>query len=245
MYAHCFKGDLAGFHDALVAVLPTAPLVLDGKQLREPAIVDDLLDRFANANACHERRATASQWSKYVFSRLGIAVTVVQMTTGRALDVDLDRLRIAWSADGLPISLAGHAPRTGVDGANFDSLLDGAFAPLIETLNACCGLAPRIFASNATMYFAWALAQLRAQGDAPAARIAAAEALMRQRRRGDRRNPLYAPFKDLAPGARDGDGEPVTRCRRLCCVRDLDAQWGLCANCPRAIVYADPLTATG
>ena len=237
MYAEHFQGLLTGFADALVARLPAAPIVLDGNQLREPDHLDALLDRYAESAGCRERRATATQWSKYFFSRLGIAVTVVQLATDRALDVDLERLRIAFDADGLPQHFSGVRPRP-APGDDFDGLLDGAFAPVIATLHERSGLAPRIFASNASIYFEWALGQLRAQGRVPAPRLARAEKLMEVRRRNGHRNILHAPYKRVPPGARDGEGEPVSHCRRLCCVRDLDAQWGLCANCPRAITLA-------
>lgn len=236
MYAEHFQGLLTGFADALVARPPAASIVLDGDRLREPAHIDALMARYAESAGCHERRATASQWSKYFFSRLGIAVVVVQLATDRALDVDLGRLRIAFDADGLPQHFSGMAPR-GAPGDDFDSLLDGAFAPVIDTLHERSGLAPRIFASNASIYFEWALGQLRAQGRVPAPRLARAEALMEAPQRGGRRNILHAPYKRVSPGARDGEGEPVSHCRRLCCVRDLDVQWGLCANCPRAITF--------
>jgi len=250
MFAPMFHGNLASFGDTIVDHLPPAVSTISGAELLGNEDLDALLGRFAADRGCSEIRATASQWSKYFFAYLIIPVTVVQLHRGRAFDLALSDMRIALHDDATPRAFhLGSATTTGTDdtvddGADFSSLMDTALTPVIDTLADRCRLSPRVFWSNAAMYYDWVLGQLAAQDDVPHSRLAAARSWLAQPRRADgRRNPFHAPFRDCPPGACDGDGAPTTQCRRLCCMRDLDPLWGLCANCPRAITVTPALTA--
>ncbi|HET7313450.1 siderophore-iron reductase FhuF, partial [Salinisphaera sp.] len=214
-----------------------AALVVAGPELCDPVVLDGLLDRFAAGQACGDKRAAASQWSKYFFSRLIIAATVVQLAEDRALDLAIERLRLGFDAHGFTQTIAPDtpAPLTTAPGHDFSRLVERTLAPVVRALAGRCRLAPRVFWSNAAVYYDYALGELAAQRRIAPGRIhAAGKMLTAPRLAGGARNPFYRPYRTLAPGAIDGNGQPATRCRRLCCMRDLDPRWSLCPDCPRA-----------
>lgn len=211
-------------------------------QLAEPEGMAGVLERFAVIHSCVDARATASQWSKYFFSRLGIGALIAQVGNDQALDLRLDRLRMTTQADGTPdVFWLGALDKSRASGPGHDlsSLIDDAFAPVIDTLSRHCRLSRRVFWSNAGVYIAWALGELESQQRIPDARLVGVRALLSRRNRPDGGfNPFHRVYKHCPPGTLDGDDAPADHCRRLCCMRDLDPQWALCANCPRAMHYA-------
>jgi len=218
-------------------------------QLAEPEGMADVLKRFVVAHNYVDRRAAASQWSKYFFSRLGIGALIAQLGNDQTLDLRLARLQMTTHADGTPdIFILGAESDSRASGTGHDlsSLVDDAFTPVINALSQHCRLSTRVFWSNAGVYIAWALGELESQQRIPAERLAAVRALLSGRDRPDGGfNPFHRIYKDCPPGTLDGDDAPADHCRRLCCMRDLDPQWGLCANCPRAMRYAVPAHANG
>jgi len=248
--ADYFQGYLASFVDALRPAAESLPAdAVDCACLSEPAGVARLLDQFAVAHNYRDRRATASLWSKYFFSRLGIGTLVAQLADDCALELRLDRLQMVTHEDGTPdffVLGEQHGAQTSVPGHDLSSLVDDAFTPVIAALSRHCRLSTRVFWSNAGVYIAWALGELESQQRVPADRLAAIRALLSARTRPDGGfNPFDRIYKDCPPGTLDGDSEPADHCRRLCCMRDLDPQWGLCANCPRAMQPGTPDHATG
>ncbi|WP_423822827.1 siderophore-iron reductase FhuF [Salinisphaera sp. SPP-AMP-43] len=245
MYARYFHDRLDFFADALVDRPPAdAGPTVAGANLVDGGALDTLLSAYAQAHGINDRRAAATDWSKFFFARLIIPTVVIQTGAGRPLDLDPAHWQLHYREDGTaayfvfdrePL-IARAAP------GDMASLIDTVMSPLMAALAADCGLSPRVFASNAAMYYAWALDQLDEQNRAPAAARQQARALLEAPKRpnDDGDNPFHAPFKSLAAGARDGNGEPTAECRRLCCVRDLDPTLALCANCPRVITYAAP-----
>lgn len=253
MYARFFHDRLEFAADALCREAPaeTGPVVA-GPALMSGAALDPLLGQYAAARGLVDRRAAATDWSKFFFARLIIPVTVIQCASGRRLDLDPAHWRVQCRDDGTIAHFIFDRDPLGLPApGDVSSLVDAVMTPLTAALVADCRLAPRVFASNAAMYYAWALDQLAQQGRIAAADLAPAQALLAQANRPDGgHNPFHVPFKPLAAGAHDGNGEPTTECRRLCCVRDLDPSLGLCANCPRAISYPahpgpDPRDDTG
>ncbi|MFC3103256.1 siderophore-iron reductase FhuF [Salinisphaera aquimarina] len=248
MFAGHFHDNLAGFAEVFQTSDDRRD-ALDGARLADPIHLTPLLARFGRHHGCSEPRATASQWSKYFFSRLGITTLVVQMATDRALDLRLDNLRMTCHEDGTPacfLLASGAQGQASSSGSDFSHLIDHALTPIVAALSLYCRLSARVFWSNAGVYFAWALDELETQQRIPASRLASARALLTRRQRQDGGfNPFYRVYKDCSPGTLDGNDDVVDHCRRLCCMRDLDAQWGLCANCPRAMHTATPDRATG
>jgi len=238
--ASFFQGYLSSFEDALRPTDAAGPIDSTScGALAYSAGLRPILDRYAAAHDYQDVRATASQWSKYFFSRLGVATLVTQLATDRALDLCLARMRWVSHDDGRPdfFILGDPRPAAPIDpGSDFSSLIDDAFTPVVAALSRYCRLSARVFWSNAGVYFAWALGELESQQRVPTDRLRAVRALMSVPTRPDGGfNPFHRIYKDCAPGTLDGNHEPADHCRRLCCMRDLDPQWGLCANCPRAM----------
>lgn len=237
MYAHCFPEHLAFFADAFTRD-PSGPacLIVPGQALVSGQSLDRVIHLFANSHEIRDRRAAATDWSKYFFARLIVPTVVIQHTMARRIDFAPGNWQVHCRDDGTASRFVfGHGPaaKTGPPDA-LSSLIDHVLSPLIAALVTHVRLSPRVFASNAAMYFAWALEQL-----APlTSRQHKLHALLASPRRSDGGyNPFYSPFKSLPGNALDGDGKPTRRCRKLCCVRDLDPALALCANCPRAITY--------
>lgn len=240
LFSPYLRGRLSGFADALTLDAPACNgPVIAGERLLEPATLAGLLDRHTAAEGYQNRRALASQWSKFFFSHLIIPTLAVQLGAGQPLDLAPHRWRASFLGDGLPEAFVFEAsPFVRGDPADFSSLIDEALGPLVNLLRADCRLSTRVFWSNAAVYFFWTLGQLEGQAQVPPERLAAAWALLDEPRRADGRfNPFYRAFKHLPDGALDGNNDPAAHCRRLCCLRDMDPKWDLCANCPRAIHF--------
>jgi ferric iron reductase protein FhuF len=241
MYAHYFPAHLKSFADAISCeVAIDTGLIVDGPELVSGDALHTILCLFADSHGINDRRAAATDWSKFFFARLIIPVVVIQSSTARQLDLNPNFWRIHCREDGT-ISRFVFSRDPLIDNpaaGDMASLVDDVMNPLISALISECSLSPRVFASNAAMYYAWALDQLDQQNREPVPWCRPARALLDSPRRPDGGcNPFYAPFKSLPANALDGNGEPTRACRRLCCVRDLDPSLGLCADCPRAITY--------
>ena len=239
MFARHFHDHLEGFGDALVASAPRAARVTPGTVLNDADAFADLLARFKVDRGCRDERAAASQWSKWFFSRLIISATVVQLATDQRLVCGWEDLAIGWHADGTPRCFIVHEDRfVAGNGADLAGGIDTLMRPLVDALTGYGRLSPRVFWSNASMYYDWVVGELARQSRITAERVAAAGVLLNRATRPDGGfNPFARAHRDCKPGALDGNDEPITRCRRLCCMRDLDAQWGLCANCPRVVHF--------
>lgn len=248
MFAHYFHDNLAGFGATFTQKRPDhdGPAIA-GSRLAEPQTLARLVDRYATAHGYQNRRASASQWSKFFFSHLIIPTLVSQLGTNQTHDMRSDHWQCLFSADGVPVAFRFHeSPSIPGDAADFSSLVDDAMGPIVSALYADCRLSPRVFWSNAAMYFIWALGELETQQRLPAERLARARALLDSPQRADGGlNPFYHAHKTLPPGTLDGNHQPASHCRRLCCLRDLDPMWGLCPDCPRAMYYPDPQAHAG
>lgn len=244
MFAPWFHGHLEGFADALAATAPANAHTTSGRALAEADTLAERVACFCAEHGCHDVRAGASQWSKWFSSRLIIATTVVQLSTDRHLCCRWADIDLAWQADATPRCFALSPDCFIVGrGTDFAGLVDGLLCPLVTALAAYSGLSARVFWSNAAMYYAWVVSELGQQNRVPAERVAAAGALLDTRLRPDGGfNPFYRALRACRPGTRDGNGELIRQYRRICCVQDLDPRWGLCANCPRAVV-APPVAA--
>lgn len=244
MFAECFHDNLAFAATLIRLATNNDDATLPADTLADTAALAPMLAAHGRDTDTHEPRALASQWSKFCFARLIIPSVVIQCSHDRAIDFATTPWRLTENADGTPGAFVFArdplgAPGTGHD---FSAMIDTVMQPVTATLCSGWGLSPRVYASNAAMYYAWAIDQLAAQARGVPNALAAARALTATRTRPDGgANPFHAPFKTLAPGATDGLGEPTRECRRLCCVRDLDPAWDLCSNCPRAVSW--PATA--
>lgn len=243
MYAHCFPDHLAFFADAFSREAPAeSHFMVSGREFVSGHPLAAILRLFADARGIGDHRAAVTDWSKFFFARLIVPTVMIQAATARPLDLASSHWCIHFRNDGTISRFVFDRDPLMAEGASIGmaSLIDDVVAPLITVLVAECRLSPRVFASNAAMYFAWAVDQLDpgCGGSHTGQNQAARTLLGSPRRPGDGGyNPFYAPFKSLPPGALDGRGNPIQRCRKLCCVRDLDPSLDLCVNCPRAVTY--------
>ena len=242
MYARFFPRRFEFAANALCRdAVPAGGPVIAGRALVCGDALDTVLPRFAAARALTDRRAAASEWSKFFFARLIIPVVVVQCATGRRLDLDPARWRVSCREDGtIAHFIFDHDPLGAPAPGDMSALIDAVMTPLASALAADCRLSPRVFSANGAVYYAWVLDQLTEQHRTEPGGLAPARTLLDSPARPDGGpNPFHAAFKPLAAGAHDGEGAPTRECRRLCCVRDLDPSLPLCANCPRAITYPE------
>ncbi|SEM06603.1 siderophore-iron reductase FhuF [Halomonas daqiaonensis] len=212
-----------------------APDGVPAQALIDPAYLDTLLERFGAQYGHGDRRAVASLWSKWHFSALAAHGLAANLLLARDLPLGLDELHLQQSPEGQTIGYSlRHAGRPLAkldDLSRFATLLEGHLEPLIEALAAASGASPKVFWSNAgnyLEYFAGALKDhpLASPGIAePARELMASRTLP-----GGGRNPLYRPVRYV-----EGDiaGNP-RRVRRLCCIRYLIDELGVCGNCPLA-----------
>lgn len=228
--ARLYVGPLQ--HLAPPAIAPMTHEGMPAHELLDPARLAALLERFGAQYDHGDRRAVASLWSKWHFSVLAAHGLAANLLLERDLPLSLDALHLQQSAEGQTTGLVlRHAgrPLAAFDpSARFTTLLDGHLAPLIEALAAVSGASPKVFWSNAgnyVEYFAGALAEHPMAGpDAGEP----AKALMTRRTLPDgRRNPLYHPVRYV-----ENDNGTPRRVRRLCCIRYLIDELGVCGNCP-------------
>lgn len=221
--ARLFRGPLEPFADSLT--LAPAEGARPAADLLEPETLRGLIDRLAAHYGDGDRRAVASLWSKSHFSTLMPAALAANLLLDLDLPVTLDEASVVADERGRTLRVAlphGGAPLDPERGeARFDRLIDGHLEPLIAALAAVSGASKKVFWSNAGNVFDFIV---RGAGDlgAPVAGVEAGLAVMAERRRYGRPNPLYAPVSY----------PPSGRVRRVCCLRYLAPGVGYCGTCP-------------
>lgn len=228
-----YIGPLEGLAPPRVSATPGAD-TLPARQLLDPGYLDALFARFGARYAHGDRRAVASLWSKWHFSTLAAHGLAANLLLERDLPLGLDELHLEQSPEGQTTGLAlRHAgkPLAELDPyPRFTTLLDGHLTPLIETLAAATGASAKVFWSNAGNYFEYFAGALADHPMASKDLAEPARALMASRSLPDgRRNPLYRPVRYVE----DSRSKP-RRVRRLCCIRYLIDELGVCGNCPLA-----------
>lgn len=234
--APLFVGDLASYRDALVTmddVRPSVPL----RRLLERAEFDRVLQVYGAAYEDGDRRAVASEWSKRYFIRLLPPVLAADLLLNHSLPLDIHAMEVVLGRQGEPLAFklpsAGGSctPLPGDPFSRFSVLLDDHLAPLIQAWGKHARLSPRVFWSNAANYVEWLLSRIGTQVAIPPMDDARAMLAWRQRIDG-RPNPLYKPVRYRQLEARAGVPAREWRQRRVCCVRYLLPDKGLCTNCP-------------
>ncbi|MDF3937100.1 siderophore-iron reductase FhuF [Pseudomonas citronellolis] len=234
--APLFFGAFASYRDALVTHADPRPgvparLLLQGDHL------EDLLQRFDPPHRGQDRRALASQWSKWYLVRLIPPVVAAALVLGRRLPLDFERVEVVLDAQGLPQSFKlpgeGEPFATPPDDPfeRFAELLDAHLQPFVEQLCAQVKISPKVIWSNAGNYFEWFIGEM-ARVPLPLALLADGQALLQAERRPDgRRNPLFQPIRYL-PVAEELRADGLWRQRRVCCIRYRLGCIGHCDNCP-------------
>ncbi|MDI5920659.1 siderophore-iron reductase FhuF [Halomonas sp. LR5S13] len=228
--ARLYVGPLQ--HLAAPTIASAASDGMPVRDLLDPAYLDALLARFGAQYPQGDRRAVASLWSKWHFSSLCGHGLAANLLLERDLPLGLDELHLQQSPEGQTTGLVLHhagRPLAELDShSRFATLLDGHLTPLVEALAAASGASPKVFWSNAGNYFEYFASAL---ADHPMAAADVAEpalALLASRNLPDgRRNPLHRPVRYV-----EGDDDAPRRVRRLCCIRYLIDELGVCGNCP-------------
>jgi ferric iron reductase protein FhuF len=234
--APLYTGPFASYREVLVTAADPRPSVA-ATRLLEPECLEPLLQRFAPEYAGQDRRALASQWSKYYLVKLIPPVVAAALVLQRQLPLDFDQVQVVLNAQGLPeaFKLTGEgevfaqAPQDPFE--RFGHLLDGHLQPFVQRLASQVKLSPKVLWSNAGNYFEWFLGEM-AQVPIPAQVLAHGQALLAAERRPDgSRNPLFAPIRYLEVPC-EVRAEGRWRQRRVCCVRYRLEALPHCENCP-------------
>ncbi|MDN3516846.1 siderophore-iron reductase FhuF [Aquisalimonas lutea] len=194
-----------------------------------------VIERFAAASGYDDRRAAASQWSKWYFNTLIVPAVAANLLLHRDLPPDPGDVGVVIGngahAEQLVLPAAVYALPASPPDTRFSTLVDRYLRPMSEALSTLTGISPRVFASNAGNTLEYCVAVL---ADHPAARegdLEQVRELLTWRRLPDgRSNFLYQPVRYLT-----GPDGSSARVRRVCCVRYLASGLGYCSNCPLAV----------
>lgn len=234
--APLFMGPFASYRDVLVTGDDPRPSIAVTRLL-EPEHLEPVLQGFSPEHAGQDRRALASQWSKYYLVKLIPPVVAAALVLGRRLPLDFDQVQVVLDRQGLPeaFKLAGEGelfsrpPRDPFE--RFGELLDGHLQPFVQGLASQVKVSPKVLWSNAGNYFEWFVGEM-ARVPLPAHLLADGKALLETEHRPDgSRNPLFAPIRyQQVPCELRADGR--WRQRRVCCIRYRLDTLAHCDNCP-------------
>ena len=239
----CFTDTLGRFAGSIR--LDAACPQVTGADLRDPAILQDLIDRFAATVPGGDMRAVVSMWSQWHFSNVIVPAVVARLLCGVTLPVALASGRFALNANGCTagVLLSGDAPlAAAAESAGFTELLDGHLVPLIGLVAAHCGVSAKLLWSNAAVSMAWTVQQCAGRTGVDQQSLALAnEILASPSTPSGARNPLMGALKPSSLA-------PIESCqRRICCLRYLLPGMADCGSfCPQpAKARAAPRTPPG
>lgn len=234
--APLFAGPFASYRDVLVTRDDPRPSIA-APLLLQPDHLEPLLQRFSPEHAGQDRRALASQWSKYYLVKLIPPVVAAALVLGRRLPLDFAEVEVVLDAQGLPeaFKLTGDGEvfsRPPSDPfQRFTDLIDRHLQPFVLGLAKEVKISPKVLWSNAGNYFEWFMGEL-ARAPLPAHLLADGEALLKTERRADgTRNPLFLPIR-YQPVSCDLRADGRWRQRRVCCIRYRLDTLAHCDNCP-------------
>ncbi|WP_018719160.1 siderophore-iron reductase FhuF [Arhodomonas aquaeolei] len=233
-----FPGEFAAYGEWLVAAeAPDSDVTVPVPALLEAGGLEPYLERMHPGFVPSARRAVVSQWSKFYFARLILPVATAAVQ-GWRVPVPPEPVGVAVGTGG--DVQAFHLPGPGglfeatPDGPfeRFAHLLDDHLSPVVTALARHERLSARVLWSNAGNYLEFVIGRLAEAGLSPGGVDDAYALLAASRRPDGTRNPLHQPVRYL--DVPDGEGGRRSwRQRRMCCIRDLLPEYGLCGNCPR------------
>lgn len=231
-----YFGEFASYREVLVTrddPRPSIPV----RALLERQMLDSVLRRFDPPNADSDRRALASQWSKWYLVRLVPPVVAAALVLGRRLPLAFDEVEVVLDAQGIPeaFKLPGEGAAFAAPPQDpfqrFAHLLEDHLQPFIQTLAGEARLSPRVLWSNAGNYFEWFIGEMAKLPPLAPLLGHGRELLATERRPDGTRNPLYQPVRYVEVScAQRADG--LWRQRRTCCIRYRLDTLGHCDNCP-------------
>lgn len=231
-----YFGEFASYREVLVTRDdPRASIPV--RALLERQMLDSVLRRFDPPNADSDRRALASQWSKWYLVRLVPPVVAAALVLGRRLPLAFDEVEVVLDAQGIPeaFKLPGEGAAFAAPPQDpfqrFAHLLEDHLQPFIQTLAGEARLSPRVLWSNAGNYFEWFIGEMAKLPPLAPLLGHGRELLATERRPDGTRNPLYQPVRYVEVAcAQRPDG--LWRQRRTCCIRYRLDTLGHCDNCP-------------
>ncbi|WP_410473475.1 siderophore-iron reductase FhuF [Guyparkeria sp. TX1] len=232
-----FSGSLAEIPQP---VNLAGPRSVSGASLRNGSVVDELLDRFATAYPGGDRRAIASQWSKWLFHAWLSPTIAVMVLDGYSLPRQSADWGMRFTPDGRPERLWLSSTTVPVRRQPVDRLLAQLVCEelddVVATLARHSGASVNVFWSNAGNLVEHVLTRLAEHPVTCADRLAQARAFLEAPRLAGRRNRLYRP---VVYRVDEGSIEPQ-RLRRVCCIRYRLDELDYCENCPLACRSGKP-----
>ena len=234
--APLYFGEFASYREVLVTRDDPRPSI-PARALLEREMLDSVLRRFDPPHADGDRRALASQWSKWYLVRLIPPVVAAALVLGRTLPLAFDDVDVVLDAQGIP--QAFKLPGEGGPFAappddpfqRFAHLLEDHLQPFVQLLAAEVRLSPRVLWSNAGNYFEWFIGEMAKLPPLAPMLGHGRELLETERRPDGTRNPLFKPIQYVEVScAQRPNG--LWRQRRTCCIRYRLGTLGNCDNCP-------------
>jgi ferric iron reductase protein FhuF len=223
--ASLLTGPLARYATTLLP--PEAACdAIPGLRLLQPVVLEDALAHFGRRYAAPpDRRACASLWFKHHVAPWLVPGLAANLLLDLDLPLALREVDVVLSTERQTVALRLPGPGRGVDAADrFATLREHHLAPLIGTLAAVGGIAPRVLWSNAGNVFENVVRQVETLAPAAPGLTAAQSFLDSRLLPGGGDNPLYRPVRYLGADAR--------RERRVCCLRYLIKELDYCSTCP-------------
>ncbi|MFJ3259611.1 siderophore-iron reductase FhuF [Pseudomonas sp. NPDC086581] len=234
--APLYFGEFASYREVLVTRDDPRPSI-PACALLEREMLDSVLRRFDPPHADGDRRALASQWSKWYLVRLIPPVVAAALVLGRTLPLGFDEVEVVLDAQGIPeaFKLPGEggpfAAPPGDPFQRFAHLLEGHLQPFIHTLATEARLSPRVLWSNAGNYFEWFIGEMAKLPPLASMLGHGRELLETERRPDGMRNPLFKPIQYVEVSC-EQRANGLWRQRRTCCIRYRLGTIGHCDNCP-------------
>ncbi len=213
---------------------------VSGSSLRDGSAVDELLDRFATAYPGGDRRAIASQWSKWLFHAWLSPTIATMIVEGHSLSRQSADWGVRFSSDGCAERLwlgSTVAPmqRQSVDRL-FTQLVCEELGDVVAVLARLSGASVNVFWSNAGNLVEHVLTRLADHSailpdclpDHLADRLEQARQFLDTPRLAGRRNRLYRPVVYRV----SEESTTPQRFRRVCCIRYRLDEYDYCENCP-------------
>jgi ferric iron reductase protein FhuF len=233
--APLYVGEFASYRDVLTTRDDARPSVPASALLQSDRL-DAVLHRYDPLHQGQDRRALASQWSKYYLVRLIPPVVAASLVLGRRLPLTFEEVEVVLDEQGLP-----QAFKLSDEGGpfmdppsdpfqRFGELIDAHLQPFILGLASEVRLSPKVLWSNAGNYLEWILGEMAKA--LPGVMLTHGHELLASERRPDgRRNPLFRPVRYVEVGQHLRP-EGLWRQRRVCCIRYRLESFGHCDNCP-------------
>ncbi|WP_105384948.1 siderophore-iron reductase FhuF [Neorhizobium alkalisoli] len=198
--------------------------------LRETAVLEHLISRYASKFPGSDRRAVVSMWTLYYFSILTVAPCVHLFAHRIGLPLGLNQVSLVCNEDTAEpeaFLMTADTFSASNPGAELHDLMLGHVEPLVEAIAANASVAPKLLWNNVAAYLSWILKEIAHQRGHEL--VEDGLALLDEPIWPDgRRNPMHGMIRI----ARQQCGLEFSR-RKVCCLRyNLPGVAGCGEACP-------------